>query len=48
MIEEKEGIPVKHQRLIYCGKQLQDENTLSSYDIGKDSTLHLTSRLKGG
>ena len=47
-VEEKEGIPPVQQRLIFAGKQMNDEKTAREYNIEGGSVLHLVLALRGG
>ena len=47
-IEMKEGYPSEAQRLFFNNIQLQDNKTLDFYKIGKNFTIILIPKLKGG
>ena len=41
-------MPPDQQRLLYCGRQLEDGATLAACGVHKDVTLHMLLRLRGG
>eukprot|EP00889_Picochlorum_renovo_P000398 jgi/Picre1/27428/NNA_000395.t1 len=47
-VEEKEGIPPVQQRLIFAGKQMNDDKLAKEYHIEGGSVLHLVLALRGG
>ncbi|EDO19317.1 hypothetical protein Kpol_1036p62 [Vanderwaltozyma polyspora DSM 70294] len=48
LLEEKEGIPPSQQRLIFQGKQIDDEQTVDSAKLTDGMQLHLVLTLRGG
>lgn len=47
-VMKKQNIPVAQQRLIFNGKQLEDQYTVADYNINPDDVIHLVLRLRGG
>lgn len=47
-VSSREGIPVQQQRLIFQGKQLENDSTLEDYNIQPSNTIHLVLHVKGG
>ena len=48
MIEKMDQTPIDQQRLVYNGKQLEDERTLDYYGINDQSIVHIILRIRGG
>lgn len=46
-IFEKEGIPVDQQRLVFNGKQLEDNQSVNDYNMADGCSVHLVLRLRG-
>ncbi|TEB32160.1 ubiquitin [Coprinellus micaceus] len=47
-VEEQSGVPPAQQRLIFGGRQMQDEKTATELNIQAGSVLHLVLALRGG
>ena len=44
----KDLIPAKEQRLVFNGREMLGERTLSDYHVRKNNTLFVVMRLRGG
>jgi ubiquitin C len=47
LIQDREGIPVDQQRLIFAGMQLHDCLYLAEYGVAPGSSLHVVLKLRG-
>ncbi|OEH80262.1 ubiquitin family protein [Cyclospora cayetanensis] len=47
-LQEKEGVDVEQIRLIFSGKQMNDELKLSDYRVSPGCTIHMVLQLRGG
>ena len=47
-VQASEGVPASQQGLVFAGRQLTDNKSLADYGVGRDATLHLILRLRGG
>ncbi|KAH9608533.1 hypothetical protein KSS87_010988 [Heliosperma pusillum] len=48
LLQHKQGIPKDEQRLIFGGKQLEDDRTLAYYNIHNESSVDVLMRVRGG
>ena len=48
MIENIDQTPFDQQRLVYNGKQLEDDRTLDYYGVKEDTVIHIILRIRGG
>lgn len=48
LIEKQDQTRFDQQRLVYNGKQLEDERTLDYYNITQDTVVHIILRIRGG
>ena len=45
-IQKRENIPIEQQNLIFSGVKLDDDKLLNSYNVQRDSTVHLVIKVK--
>ncbi|XP_052241111.1 uncharacterized protein LOC127851394 isoform X2 [Dreissena polymorpha] len=48
LVEDSTGVPIDQQRMIFAGRELEEDRFLYEFDIEDKATLHLVLRLRGG
>ncbi|KAA6401788.1 MAG: putative ring and ubiquitin domain containing protein [Streblomastix strix] len=48
MVQEELFVPIDQQRLVYAGRELDDDKYLQDYNIQNEATIHLIARLSAG
>lgn len=48
IIEDREGTPIMHQRLVCNGRTLRDGTVISDYNVAPGMTIELLLRMMGG
>jgi hypothetical protein len=46
-LQDKEGVDVETMRLVYAGRQLEDNHTLGHYGVSIASTVYMCCKLRG-
>jgi ubiquitin len=47
-LQDKEGVPLDQQKLIFKGNELQSDTKLYDYNVKNESVIHMVLGLKGG
>ena len=47
-LQERENVDCYNQRLVFAGKELEDNELVSSYHISEDATVEMLFKISGG
>ena len=48
LLQERENVDIEHQRLVFAGKELEDEKEIGSYHISEEATIEMLFKMAGG